>query len=122
MHDWLGVALFALGLGLIVSGVMKRRSRLRAVVAPGAMRPEFAAMGEIVRPIILLFVGIFALKMSLFYFVFGGRKYLTPLDFGALLFVLLSYSGWLIAATTKRKVQAPSTAADSDASGVRSAA
>ena len=30
MHDWMGIGLIALGLGLIVSGIMKRRARMRA--------------------------------------------------------------------------------------------
>ena len=31
-------------------------------------------MGEIVRPLMLFAVGLFALKMSLFYFVLGGER------------------------------------------------
>ena len=29
MHDWMGVGLFAVGLGLIGSGIMKRRAKMR---------------------------------------------------------------------------------------------
>lgn len=102
MHDWLGTGLIALGLGLLASGVMKRRARMRTVLPPGAIRPEFAAMGEIVRPMIMFFVGVFALKMALFYFVLGGQRYLTPLDFFGILFVLTAYVGWLIMATKRQ--------------------
>lgn len=106
MHDWLGVGLIALGLGLIGHGFMKRQAKLRNPLPAGSIRPEFAAMGEIVRPLILFFVGVFALKMSLFYFVLGGQRFLTPLEYGGILFVLASYSGWLVLAT-KRPVMAP---------------
>jgi len=106
MHDWLGTALIALGLGLLASGLMKRRSRMRTVLPPSAIRPEFAAMGEIVRPMIMFFVGVFALKMTLFYFVLGGQSYLTSLDFAGILFVLATYVAWLIMATKRPAVLA----------------
>jgi hypothetical protein len=106
MHDWLGVGLIALGVGLLVSGVLKRRAKLRTVYPPGAIRPEFAAMGEIMRPVILFFVGWFALKMTLFYFVLGGQRYLSPLDFVGILFVLAAYVTWLILATKRPVVSA----------------
>jgi hypothetical protein len=122
MHDWLGWGLIALGLGLMVSAVFKRRSRSRMVVAAGQLRPEFAAMGEIVRPMILGFVGLFAAKMSLYYFLLGGQKYLTQLDYGGLMFVLAAYAGWLVAATSKRPQQAAATQATPEPSGMRSAA
>lgn len=117
MHDWMGTGLIALGLGLIVSGVLKRRGRTRAPV--GAIRPEFAAMGEMIRPLILFAVGIFAAKMTLFYFVLGGERFLTPLDFAGILFVLAAYASWLVLAT-KRPVEK----ADRDpmSAGERSAA
>jgi hypothetical protein len=101
MHDWMGIGLVALGLGLIVSGIMKRRSRMQAPSVAGAIRPEFAAMGEMIRPLILFAVSIFGLKMTLFYFVLGGERYLTPLDFAGVLFVLAAYSGWLVMATRR---------------------
>ncbi len=123
MHDWLGLGLIALGLGLMVSAVLKYRTRQRTVILPGQMRPEFAAVGEIVRPIILFGVIFFAAKMSLFYFLLGGKAYLTPLDYAALMLVLAAYSGYLIAATSKRPQQvAAADEAEPEGSGVRSAA
>ncbi|MGD0103964.1 MAG: hypothetical protein ABSC06_07990 [Rhodopila sp.] len=104
MFDWLAIGLIAVGLGLIVSGIIKRQSRIRNPVPAGAIRPEFAAMGEMIRPIILFCVAVFAGKMTLFYFVLGGQRYLTPLDFAGILFVLAAYSGYLIAATSRRAV------------------
>jgi hypothetical protein len=104
MHDWMGIGLIALGLGLIGSGVIKRRSRMRNPVPAGAIRPEFAAMGEMIRPLILFAVAVFALKMTLFYFLLGGQRFLTPLDFAGILFVLAAYTGFLVMAT-RRPVQ-----------------
>ena len=99
MHDWLGAGLIALGVGLLVSGVMKRRAKLRAP-APD-IRPEFAVMGEIVRPILLCALGFVALKMTLFYVALGGQRFLSPLDFGGILFVLAAYGVWLVLATKR---------------------
>lgn len=110
MNDWLGMGLIVLGLGLIGHGIMKRQAKLRNPLPAGSIRPEYAAMGEIVRPLILFFVGLFAFKMSLFYFLLGGERFLTPLQFGGILFVLAAYSGWLILAT-KRPVMAPASEA-----------
>lgn len=101
MHDWLGIGLIALGLGLLAAAVVKRRNRRLNPLPAGAIRPEFASMGEIVRPLVLFAVGFVALKMSLFYFLFGGSRLLTPLDYGALMFVLATYCVYLVAATTK---------------------
>jgi hypothetical protein len=105
MHDWMGIGLFAVGLGLLVAAVVKQRNRQRSPVPAGAIRPEFAAMGEIVRPLILFVVALFAVKMSAFYFLLGGQRYLTPLDFAGILFVLACYCGWLVVATRRRSEQ-----------------
>jgi hypothetical protein len=119
MHDWIGIGLLAFGLGLIVAGIIKRRTRMRVPAPAGAIRPEFAAMGEMIRPLILFAVGVFALKITLFYFVLGGQRFLTPLDFAGILFVLAAYAGWLVIATRR-----PVERADRDPmpSGERSAA
>ena len=123
MRDWLAIGLIAMGLGLIVSAVAKWRKRGRMVLAPGELRPEFVAMGEIVRPLILFVVAFFAAKMSAFYFLLGGKAYLTPLDFAGLMLVLAAYAGYLVAATRKRPVRAPvADTAQPDAPGIRSAA
>ena len=82
------------------SALMKRQAKVRAAVGPAPdIRPRFQAMGEIVRPILLFGLGFVALKMAAFYFLLGGSDYLTPLDFGGLLFVLAAYAGWLVVAT-----------------------
>jgi hypothetical protein len=122
MQDWLTMALFALGLGLIVSAIFKRRGRLRRVVPAGEMRPEYAAMGKIVRPLVLSFLAILALKVSVFYFLFGGQRFLTPSQYAGVMFVLLAYAGWLVAATTRRRIAAPAPVEAPVEAGIRSAA
>ena len=112
MHDWLGIGLIALGLGLVGAGIAKYRFRRRTAVPAGAIRPEFASMGEIVRPLVLFCVGLIALKMSLFYFLLGGDRLLTPLEYGSLLFVLAAYCGYLVAATSKRREAVAEQVAD----------
>jgi hypothetical protein len=101
MTDWLGLGLIALGVGLLISGVMKRRARMVPLPA-GAIRPEFAAMGDMIRPIILFFLAVFAAKISFFYLVLGGERFLSQLDFAGILFVLASYAVWLVLATRPR--------------------
>jgi hypothetical protein len=116
MHGWLGLAMFPLGLGMAVAAFMKRRSRMTTVTPAGQIRPEFAMMGEIMRPVVLFVVGIFALEMVLLYFVFGGAQFLTALDFGGVMFVLAAYTGYLLVATSK-PAAAPVIAASDDAVG-----
>jgi hypothetical protein len=110
MHDWLGIGLIALGLGLLAAGFRKYRTRMRTPLSAGAIRPEFAAMGEMIRPLVLFAVGFVALKMAVFYFLFDGRRFLSQLDFAGVLFVLAAYAGYLVLATTK-PVLAPATSA-----------
>jgi hypothetical protein len=123
MHGWLGLAMIPLGLGMAVAAFMKRRSRMTTVTPAGQIRPEFAMMGEIMRPVVLFVVGIFALEMVLLYFVFGGARFLTALDFGGVMFVLAAYTWYLLAATSK---QAPAIVAvpaeEADSSSVQTAA
>ena len=80
-------------------------------------------MGEIMRPVVLFVVGIFAVEMVAVYFVFGGSRFLTALDFGGIMFVLAAYTGYLLAATAK---QAPAIVAvpaeEADNSSVQTAA
>ena len=110
MHGWLGMAMIPIGIGMAVAAFMKRRSRMSTASSAGQMRPEFAAMGEIMRPIVLFVIGIFAAEMILLYFVFGGRQFMTPLDFGGIMFVLVAYTGYLLAAT-KKQIQVQDTEA-----------
>jgi hypothetical protein len=116
MHGWLGMAMIPLGLGMAVAAFMKRRSRMTAVTPAGQIRPEFAAIGEIMRPVVLFVVGIFAVEMVLLYFVFGGARFLTALDFGGVMFVLVTYTGYLLAATAKQ-TPVPEIVASDEAAG-----
>src|SRR3954465_13782330 len=123
MHDWLGLAQVALGFGLLGTAVMKRRNRVRTVAVAGSIRPEFAAMGEIVRPMVLFVVALFAAKMTLFYFVLGGQHMLTALQYGGVMFVLAAYTAYLVIATTKvADVPVPDAAAEPASPGAPSAA
>jgi hypothetical protein len=106
------MGLVVIGLGLLVATVGKHRQRRRAPLPAGAIRPEFAAMGEIVRPMILFLIGLFAVKMAFFYAALGGERYLSPLDFGGLMFVLAAYAGWLVVATRRA---APATGSSAPA-------
>jgi hypothetical protein len=108
MRDWLGVGLFALGGALLIAGVLRRRARLRSVPPIAAIRPEFAAIGEFARPLILTALAFVGLKMTFLYILLGGQRFLSPLEFAGFLFVLAAYSGWLVLAT-KRPTAAPST-------------
>ena len=105
MRDLPGIALIALGCWLLVAGVMKRRAKIRSPAPAGAIRPEFAAMGEIARPMILFAVGFVALKTAVLYFLFDGARYLPPTMFGGFLFVLAAYAVWLVLATKRPAVQ-----------------
>jgi hypothetical protein len=122
MHDFLGIGLIALGLGLAVAGALKYRARQNTALPAGAIRPEFAMMGEIVRPMVLFVVGLIAFKMSLFYFVFGGARLLTPLTYWGLMFVLAAYTGYLIAATSKRRAVVVERVAEAPSAEAKSAA
>jgi hypothetical protein len=104
MHDWLGIGLIALGLGLLAAGFGKHQTRMRTPLRAGDIRPEFAAMGEMIRPLVLFAVAFVALKMTVFYFLFDGRRFLSQLDFASILFVLAAYAGYLVLATTKSVV------------------
>ncbi len=115
MHDWLGVGLIALGLGLIGFGTMKRRQRLRVVHPPGSIRPEFAGMTGIVRPLLLWALGFFAVETCLHYFMLGGRDLLSPLDFGGILFLLAAFATYVVLAVTP-----PVQATEADRSGATS--
>jgi hypothetical protein len=124
MQDWLGIGLFALSGALLIAGTVKRRARMEAILPADAIRPEFAAMGEIARPLILMALALVGLKMTLFYMVLGGQRFLSPLDFAGFLAVLAAYGLWLVLAT-KRPRPASSPAPDAGArppSGVAAAA
>lgn len=111
MHDWLGLGLVLLGFGLLAAAVMKRRTSARMAPGDGSIRPEFAAAGEIVRPMVLFVVALFAATMSLFYFALGGQQTLTTLRYGGVMFVLAAYAVYLLIATTKvARVPATETA------------
>ncbi len=85
-------------------------------------------MGEIVRPMILFAVALVALKAVVFYALFDGARFLSPLTFGGFLFVLAAYSAWLVLATRRPARQdaspagVPAAAVVASDSGLASAA
>ena len=95
--------LFAFGTGLLIGAVFKRRARRQSRPASaGTIRPEFAMMREIVRPLIMFALAVFAAKLCFFYMVLGGDTMLPALAFAGLLYVLAAYAVWTVAATTRR--------------------
>jgi len=104
MRNLLGLGLIVLGSGTLVHAGFKRRAKLRPVDPANAVRPQFQAMGEIMRPIILFCIVVVAAKMSFFYLVLGGGGLLTPLDFGGMLYALGAYAVWMVIATRPQAV------------------
>ena len=116
MHDWLGIALFVMGLGLLITGVIKRRQRRRVVHPPGSIRPEFAGMTTIVRPLLLTALGFFAVETAVHYFMLGGSRLFSPLEFAGILFLLAAFAAYVVLALTR-----PVQASAEDPSGATSA-
>jgi hypothetical protein len=96
MRDLPGLLLIVLGVGLLLSAAIKRRARMRAAEPAGAIRPEFVAMGQMMRPLLLFAVALIAVKSVVFYLLFDGGRWLSPLTFGGFMFVLAAYAAWLI--------------------------
>jgi hypothetical protein len=108
MHGWLGIALIAVGVAVIALGAVKRRQRRNRVLPPGSIRPEYAGMSAIVRPLLLWFLGLIAAETCVHYFMFGGRALMAPLDFAGLLFLIAAFAAYVVLAVTK-PVQAGET-------------
>ena len=101
MRDLPGIALIALGCGLLISGVMKRRARMRVAVAgrsdPAGVRRhgrDRSAHDPVRR-------GIGGAENLGILPLFDGARFLSPLTFGGFLFVLAAYSVWLVLATKR---------------------
>jgi hypothetical protein len=108
MQDWVGAGLMAVAAAICAGTVLKRRRQIRTPYPPGAIRPEFAAMGEMVRPLLLFVVGLFAAKFTLFYFLFSaGHELLSPLEFAGVLVVLAAYAVHIILTVRTRPVERP---------------
>jgi hypothetical protein len=104
MRNLLGLGLIVLGTTTLVHAEFKRRAKRRPVDPANAVRPQFQAMGEIMRPIILFCIAVVAAKMSFFYLVLGGGGLLSPLDFGGMLYALAAYAIWMVIATRPQTV------------------
>jgi len=85
MRDWLGIALMAIGCGMLISGLRRRRPQTRG--------PETAdAVGS------LTFLALLAVtvKVALTYTLVDGSRFFSPLDLGGLVFVLAAYGFWML--------------------------
>jgi hypothetical protein len=98
MRGLLGPALFVAGAALIALGVAKRRKRRQRVHPPGSIRPEFAGMSNMVRPLLLWTLGFFAAETTLHYFMMGGSSFLSPFDFAGILFLFAAFAAYVVLA------------------------
>jgi hypothetical protein len=93
MDALLGFGLTVLAIGFVGLGWRKRQARRQ--IPAGAIRPEFAVIGEIMRPILLLLVAVLAVKITVFYFLFEGRRYMSPAVFTGTMLVLAGYATYV---------------------------
>jgi hypothetical protein len=119
MDTLLGFGLAVLGVGF--AGWGWRKSQTRRAAPAGSIRPEFAVIGEIMRPILLFLVAVFALKMTVFYVLFDGRRYLSPAVFTGIMFVLAGYATY-VTLVLRRVKPAPAVVDDKSHPTLRSAA
>lgn len=111
MRDWIGTIFFVIAALLLVSGVVHKRRVLAARVAPAAggivpARPELgsiAALGMMMRPLILFFLAFAAVTTVMMYILLGGEKVLSYFDLAGVLALLVAYGTWLILRTTYRR-------------------
>jgi hypothetical protein len=119
MDTLLGFGLTALAIGLAGLGWRKRQARRQ--IPAGAIRPEFAAIGAIMRPILLFLVAVLAVKITVFYVLFDGRRYLSPAVLTGIMFVLAGYATYVTLAL-RRIDPAPAVVEHKPQSTVGSAA
>ena len=103
MHDWMGIGLVALGLGLIVSGIMKRRSRMQSAASgrcdPSGVRRDGGddPAADPVRS------GGLRAKDDAVLLRPWWAEIPDTAGFRGFLFVLAAYAGWLVMATKRRR-------------------
>lgn len=104
VRNWIGAVLTLIGIWLLYSAMAHYRRVLTACrsctglteigALPKAESPMFV-FGEIMRPIILFGLGIFALKATVAYFLLGAGRILSLFDLAGVLFVIAAYGTWL---------------------------
>jgi hypothetical protein len=112
MRNWTGAGLLVIAAWLLSSGLAHRRrvlvARRRSAIfdEPGASRPldgQLATFGAIVRPIIILGLGYFALKVTVVYVLLDGSRFFSLFDLAGLLIFLAAYAAWLFLKTSYRE-------------------
>jgi hypothetical protein len=108
MRNWIGAITAALAVWLMYSALSHRRrilaGRPASTIAAGPdgaplHRLSLAMFGDIVRPMIILALAYFALKVIAAYVLLGGARFLSPFDLAGVLFLVAAYGAWLILAT-----------------------
>jgi hypothetical protein len=118
MRNWLGLALFALGVWFAWSGLMQRR-RVRAAGPRGGpdesvpTHPSLAMLRDVVPSMTIAFLAFVALKATLMYWALGGSRLISPFDLAGFLCLLAGYGTWLHCKSRYRELApTPPVAAD----------
>ncbi|MFD2184403.1 hypothetical protein [Rhodoplanes azumiensis] len=110
MRYWIGIVMFAAAAAFVVSGVLHKRRVLAARMAAEArgiasVPPEafsIAAVGEGIRPLILVFLTVTAAMIVVMFVLPGGDESLSLLDLGGVLAALAAYGIWMSRRVTYR--------------------
>jgi hypothetical protein len=112
---WIGIASFTGAAFLLHLGFRHRRRVLalasreelaREHAAAASDPRSLAAMGEIARPIVLLFLGWIGLKTTAAFYMMGGPRHLSVVDLCGFLALLAGYGTLLTLQTRYRLVDA----------------
>lgn len=104
VRNWIGAVLTLIGIWLLYSAmahcrrVLTARRSCTGLTEIGALPKVESPMfvfGEIMRPIILFGLGIFALKVTVAYFLLGAGRILSLFDLAGALFAIAAYGIWL---------------------------
>jgi hypothetical protein len=108
MRNWTGAALFAIGAWLVYSALAHRR-RIVADLRHGGPRQaitansSLTALGDIFRPLVIIGVVYFAIKVTLAYILLDGDRIFSLFDLSGLLCLLAAYAVWLTVKTKYRE-------------------
>jgi hypothetical protein len=112
MRNWTGAALFAIGAWLIFSALAqrgrvlttRRKSEAQEVIPTNS---SLIALGDIFRPLVIIGLIYFAVKVTLAYVLLDGNRIFSLFDLSGLLFLLAAYAIWLIVKTKYREAIGP---------------